>query len=92
MSKLYIVTGSTGEWSDRSTWLVRAFEDKLVAQEFVNTLTCMYEQYQGNKCGYERPKQEMVTLEEQLWQFDPEFCEDYTGTHWYIEEVAYGKT
>lgn len=39
MSKIYVIQGSTGEYSDHIEWMVCAFTDKSKAEQFVLQLT-----------------------------------------------------
>jgi hypothetical protein len=86
MRKIWVVIGSTGEYSDRCEWLVRAFVDEKAAALYVSTLKTTYQQFQQNSCGHLRDDDESNTLEKYMLEFDPNFREDYTGTYYYIEE------
>lgn len=41
MKTIYIVEGSTGAYSDRHNWLVRAFTNEAKAKEFAEMLDCL---------------------------------------------------
>lgn len=76
--KIYIVYGSTGEYSDRNEWPVAAYADEALAQCHVAAATRWY---QENDCFEKR---------EGAWgcnPFDPAMSIDYTGTHWYLGGV-----
>lgn len=74
--KIYVVMGSTGEYSDRTEWSVCAYADKALAEQHVQMAdACAKEQmpYRYDK--------ELVN------PFDPGMIMDYTGTYYYIYEV-----
>jgi hypothetical protein len=79
---IYVVRGSTGEYSDRWEWLVKAFTDKITAENFVNDCSAIARREfdNANKSssfwGYEKSS-----------ELDPNFSMDYTGTNYYLEEV-----
>lgn len=81
---IYVVSGSTGEYSDRTEWLTRAFETEINARVYVETLTL--ERQKLGERGYDWEHQRAV--EAAMRALDPGFQEDYTGTHWRVEEVA----
>lgn len=73
---IYVVIGATGEYSDRTEWLVKAFKSEKEAQEFVIAATAIAnDQYlkKRNKTMLRfKPKSEL----------DPNLDIDYTGA-WY---------
>jgi uncharacterized protein YllA (UPF0747 family) len=82
--EIWIVYGSTGEYSDRSEWPVDAHRTEAAAQARVKALT---EALQAS--GIER-----MTRWEDEWHtavdafkaaHDPRFSIDYTGTSWYVD-------
>lgn len=81
MSKLYIVTGTTGEHSDRREWTVAAYWDEATAQahavkakEWYDEHRCLERRYHDNE-----PKN----------PFDPFMYVDYTGTDWTVVWVEF---
>ena len=80
---IYIVTGSTGEWSDRTKWLVKGWWSKEKAIQHVKDLEELYKTSSPLGDRYQRKN----TLETIMKTLDPSFQEDYTGTHWYVQEV-----
>jgi hypothetical protein len=87
---IYVVMGTTGEYSDRVEWPVKAFQSEEKAEKFINHLSLKYKTYPGGTTGYgfERgPDEEEDALQEYMEEFDPGFEEDYTGTFWYLFEV-----
>jgi len=87
--RLHLVIGSTGEYSDRSEWPVRAFKSKAGAEDFIKTLEAEYRKFEGENCGYQRPDQEGKSLDDAMKKLDPKFEEDYTGTMWHLDFVEY---
>lgn len=83
---IQVVMGSTGEYSDRSEWIAKAFRTKSEAEEYIRLLEETYRQFSGNY-GYTRGDEEAVRLERTIQALDPHFHEDYTGTHWFAEEA-----
>ena len=82
---LYIVRGSTGEWSDRSDWMVRAYFTYDEAKSEVERLTTKLDELIGGRdvVSYEARKE----VTELMREFDEDFSMDYTGTSWWIREV-----
>lgn len=75
--KIYVVFGSTGEYSDRSEWLVAAYVDEALAKCHVAAAT---KWYQDNDCFSKRGDPGSNP-------FDPGMHVDYTGTHWFVQEA-----
>ena len=84
MTKVYIVTATTGEYSDRDERNVAVFYSEAEAREFVRSLYLVYKTFQQNDCGSQRGDDEMERLKKALKPYDPHFREDYTGADWYI--------
>jgi len=79
--KLYVVMGSTGEYSDHSEWLVYAFENEDDAKWWVERAT-----EKANEWKNVRNSRHMDPPGG--WNpYDPHMHMDYTGTNYYIEEV-----
>jgi hypothetical protein len=85
---IQVVVGSTGEYSDRSEWLAKAFRTKSEAEEYIRLLQENYRQFSGDY-GYTRTDEEAAKLEKTMQELDPHFQEDYTGTYWFAEEVEF---
>ena len=81
---IWVVIGTTGEYSDRMAWLTRAFFDEESAKEYVLFLAT--ERQKLPPRGDRREDREKV--EASMQAFDAEYIEDYTGTSWYVEKVA----
>lgn len=77
---LHVVIGSTGEYSDRSEWLVRAFRDEAAAREWAEkaaTRAKEIEAVRGSRYDVDPDSNE----------FDPHMTMDYTGTSYYVQDV-----
>jgi len=79
---IYIVQGTTGEYSDRTEWLVRAFTREQDAKDEVGRLTHLW---MGLRCE-ETWSEEGAAAEAEMRKHDPGFCVDYTGTSWRVLE------
>lgn len=81
---VYVIVGETGEYSDRSVWIVKAFANEENAKEFVIKAT-------------EKAKEIYLLDRDLSWEesekliksneYDPFFKMNYTGTSYYYEEV-----
>ena len=80
--KIYVVTGRTGEYSDRREWFVKAFVSESRAAELV-TLA-------------DKRAAELAATNWRSWdddfpkysnEHDPDMDMDYTGTSYHIDEV-----
>lgn len=78
--KIYVVMGTTGEYSDRTEWPVKAFLDEERAKALVLAATERSKELQASRATkYERPKG--------VNQYDPSMEMDYTGTEYYLMTV-----
>jgi osmotically-inducible protein OsmY len=83
MSKIYVVMGSTGEYSDRSEWPVVAFRDEEEARKRVENATRRAKELEATKPrDYRR-----ITEHFKQNEFDPDMRNDYTGTAYYYMTV-----
>ena len=81
---IYVVMGSTGEYSDRTEWPVHAFEDKERAEELVAKA-----QEEANRI-FETRKASFLEGEPIHNPFDPhESRMSYDGTSYFMYEVEY---
>lgn len=87
MAKCWIVTGSTGQYSDRTEWPVRVFLQEKSAIDFFDKLDRAYLSFPQTKRGYERDEGQMEELEKCMKELDPRFMEDYTGTTYFLDVV-----
>lgn len=78
---VYIVTGTTGEYSDRSEWLVAAYYTEGLAKKHVMDAEKWYLMNGGdNMCDL---------FEGELPEnpFDPDMYISYTGASWFIQKA-----
>ena len=85
MDKVWIVMGSTGEYSDRREWPVIAFTAEAAAKEHIAVLDVrmqqMPQEWREDRWEHEEKiKAHMAPL-------DPNFSMDYTGTSYFFYEV-----
>lgn len=81
--KINVVIGTTGEYSDRTEWLVKAFTSSKAAQELVVNAT-----RRANEIHVTRP--DKYTLPKGLTnKYDPDMQMDYTGTTYYFKDVEF---
>lgn len=81
---IYVVQGSTGEYSDHREWLVHAFRHEADAQAEVEFLTAKWMELRASD-GTDW--EERHADEEAMRVFDPGFFTDYTGSHWNVLAV-----
>ena len=77
--KIWIVEGSTGEYSDHSEWPVKAYRTEVKAKEMVELCSAEY-----RRITIERNRLELDYYEELpdicIHKYDKSFSECYTGT------------
>ena len=79
MITIYVIGGTTGEYSDRSDWIVCAYRDKALADLHVhNAQIRAIEINKTRESRYAAPKGAN--------EFDPHMQMDYTGTEYYLTE------
>jgi hypothetical protein len=79
--KIYVVFGSTGEYSDRTEWPVKAFYDEDKAKELVENASEEADRIFANRENkYSRRNDESN-------KFDPDMRMDYTNTSYYFIAV-----
>jgi hypothetical protein len=83
---LYVVMGTTGEYSDRSEWPVAAVEGEESAKQYVRALE---RQYQSIPPSLKEDRWKNREKVKALMTLDPQFDEDYTGTQWFFSEVPF---
>lgn len=84
MTKVYVVEGYTGEYSDRRNWLVKAFLSEEKAQQLV---TMLEEWCRVNKCSMNGEAFVNFGSAPRVCPLDPNFQTDYTGTRYYCYGV-----
>lgn len=97
MSKIYIVMGQTGEYSDAHCWPVKAFhkeEDAIqIARKMNNIVQRLLKKKRLSWSHIYSPgsSDEMVALrvklETEYRKFDEKFHFDYNGTTYYYDEI-----
>lgn len=79
--KIWIVEGSTGEYSDHSEWPVKAYTTEAAAKEMVELCSAEY-----RRIKIRREELGLDTWDDMpvdcVHKYDPGFTEDYTGTLW----------
>jgi hypothetical protein len=78
--KIYIVYGTTGEYSDRSDWIVCAYENKKFAEDHVSK--AMHRAMEISK-----KRMSLFDLAGEKNEFDPGMKMDYTGTEYTVLET-----
>ena len=78
---IYVVRGTTGEYSDRCEWPVKAFISEDAAKLLVTNATIEASRIQASRpSDYQVPEGESN-------RYDPNMDMDYTGTTYYYETV-----
>jgi len=77
--KVYIVHGTTGEYSDRWEWMVAAYTDEAKAVAHAEAAKKFYMERDlfRRRHRYDYPRN----------PFDPDMAIDYTGTDWIVQAV-----
>ena len=84
-SEAYIVVGCTGEYSDRTEWLVRGFYDAGEAENFVYKVSRKAREWESTrKSEFDNPPAGFTDL-------DPNMRMDYMGTNYRVETVEMEK-
>ena len=81
--RVWILTGETGEYSDRTEWLVRAYTDKAKAEAECLKF-CEWLRENGVYMDSVTNKSSIYDLK---FDLDPNFQCDYTGTRYYLQET-----
>jgi len=83
--KIWMVGGSTGEYSDRQEWVVDAWRSEGKAQARVKHLEARMQELGVNTLQRYSDKWNRACAE--MVKDDPAFSCDYTGTSYYICEL-----
>jgi hypothetical protein len=86
MAQMYVVMGRTGEYSDRTEWLVAVYDDRAQAETHVALAECWLREHQVSMNADHRlhvPYDARV----KACPYDDAFRCDYTGTAYYVLEV-----
>jgi len=108
MNYVYVVQGTTGQYSDRFDWIVKAFRTKEEADKFQQDITDVIEQlwkfskkhdvdyyYFSDIDDLEASpevKKTIASFYEDVTKLDPKFQCDYTGTSYWVTEVELAGT
>ena len=99
MNSVYILQGSTGEYSDRTDWIVAAYpniDNATTAQQILTDLfNKMWKYMEENDVHYrdlmDGDTGTVPPYVADIWnhikQIDPRCMLDYTGTTWWVKEV-----
>ncbi len=71
MKTIYIVCGTSGEYSDRTDWVVKAFASEARAKEFCALLQATIERIQSAIRDRAKTFAEERALEEEMKRLDP---------------------
>lgn len=84
---MWIVQGSTGEYSDHNEWIAAAFDDEELAKTYVERITALVRSFElrGNTLAQWEQRDRFA---QQMRVFDPGFSIDYTGTEYTLYEVT----
>jgi hypothetical protein len=77
---IYVVMGTTGEYSDRTEWPVVAFCQKDTAEKLIEQATKRAKEIEATR-------EERYYVERGCNEFDPDMTMDYTGTYYFLYEV-----
>lgn len=92
-TRIFVVMGTTGEYSDRTEWPVLAFTDKTAAEKLVVQASRRAAEIHNQPSNGLSYRVDLAMAEargerlEPLNEFDPEMQMDYTGTFYEILEV-----
>ena len=87
---IFVVFGSSGEYSDRNEWMVCAFRSEEAAQKKVTELTEKMQELGVTQANHQFSAEWYDLREEataKMRQLDENFYMDYTGTSYYIAET-----
>lgn len=94
MTTIYVVSGSTGEYSDRTDWMVRAYADEEAAKAVVTEYSAKAKEVEA-RCRLEEDDPNYVDryntyAPDFKWPHpDPHFQMQYTGTEYGYCEVEF---
>jgi hypothetical protein len=84
--KIWMVGGTTGEYSDRTEWVVDAWRSEQEAKDRVQELTRLMQEIGVPRGGFMQ-YEERGPKEDEMRKHDPAFQCDYTGSEYYICEL-----
>ena len=80
---VYVVMGTTGEYSDRSEWSVAAYDDRKLADKHADEAT----KFAVN--AFKELRSKVADYNEPPNPWDEDMLCDYTGTDYYVLEVPF---
>ena len=83
VKEIYIVCGTTGEYSDRREWFVAAYRNRVRAEQHIANLDTWLREH-----GYDRNTHRPYDYETKC-PLDANFATDYTGTRYYVASCPY---
>lgn len=86
MNKVFIIEGNTGEYSDRTNWMVGAYLDQGAAESRIEFLRSEITRLGLNK-GFSYDWEQRDKASKEMSEHDENFRCDYTGTHYYLLTV-----
>jgi hypothetical protein len=92
MTFVYVVTGSTGEYSDHRAWQVRAFMDEAVAKGMADRLNAWCKERSLNDGPGNSEYEALAWDKKPKPTDDPHFDNDYTGTVYGVLEIPLDET
>jgi len=90
---IYVVSGTCGEYSDRSEWTVKAFTTRESANAFADRLVATMQELGArrvrNEPGWVFPERFSAPqkIHDAMGALDPSFSTDYTGTSYTVYPV-----
>jgi hypothetical protein len=86
---VYVVSGSTGEYSDQYNWPVAAYKEEEMAQQHVTAAEAWARVFEQEVNASDKWRGELVEEVRKKGgaPHDPNFEMDYTGTHYYYTKV-----
>ena len=85
--KIWMVGGTTGEYSDRTEWVVDAWRSESEAQARVVELKRLMQEIGIGSRDNTLTWQEREMREKEMRKHDPAFQHDYTGSEYYTCEL-----
>jgi len=87
--KIWMVGGTTGEYSDRTEWVVDAWRSEAEAQARVGELKRLMQEigFPNSSVWDHLSSAEQEKRYDEMKKHDPAFRNDYTGTEYYICEL-----
>jgi len=85
-TKVYLIEGHTGEYSDRDSWPVRVYTNKKLANSLAKRFTKLIRKH-IEEAGADYRDWDEIYENKEIKEFDSRFHMDYTGTWYTVKEV-----